>query len=558
MLRYAKLRFTKSFLILLLALGLVASACTSKTPAPTTPAADPKPATEPAKTEPAKPAGPKIITMSMWSSPENFSPLHTNSNYGWMPISLMLESLVYITDKNDYAPRLATEWKANETYTVYTFKLNPKAKWTDGKPVTAEDVKWTIDLISNKKIASNRGGIVNVFAGTDAQGKSPDGKVSGVKVVDANTIEMTLKNPTDQITFLENVGTWIYPLPKHVLENVPLEEMLKHKYFQEPNVTNGPFKLVKYATDQYIEFDKNPDYHLGAPKIDKLFVKIVKPAALIAALEKGEIDMAGTPGIGEVPITDWDKVKAMSHIDAVSVPAKGVQYLNFNFQFKPFQDKRVRQALVHAINRPLIVQRLLKGEAEIWDSSYTTAYKYLDPSVKPLPYDPKKARQLLEEAKWDFNQEITLFVPTGNAVREQSGPIIAQNLQDAGFKVKTEKMDFATMQAKRRAGEFQLALVGWTSTYDPDITQMIGTGAAYNAGKFSSKAVDDILAKGRSVADFASRKKIYDEFQRLIQDDVPQVFLYAPKGLVAFNKRLVNVKPTPNLTFHDVHLWDVK
>lgn len=507
----------------------------------------------------AQAKGPKVVTMAMWSAPNNFSPLSTDSDYGFMAVAYMIDSLVNVTEQGTYVPRLAQKWEPNADHTQYTFHLNPAAKWTDGQPVTADDVKWTFDTISNPDVASNRGGSINMLKGTDASGKSPAGKVDGVQVVDAHTITFATKTPADESFFLTKIGTEIYPLPKHVLGQVAPAELLKHPYFQNPTVTDGAFKFNKYATDQYIEYDKNPDYYLGTPKLDKLVIKIVKPTSMVAALQKGEIDMTLGAGLGEVPVTDWDKVKAMSNLNTISVASSTTQYMNINLQFKPFADQRVRQAMVYAINRPLIADRLLKGEAEIWDSPFGVITNYLDSSVKPWAYDANKAKELLKAANWDPNTEVELLVPTGNIVREQSAPIIAQNLQDAGFKVKVQKLDFASLQAKLRSGQFQLALVGWGITTEPDVSNFLASGAEYNRGKFNSKTIDDLLAKGRSTADPKERKQIYSDLQKALQTEVPNVFLYDPKGLMAFNKRLVNVHPgwEEFLGYND-YLWDVQ
>ena len=221
-------------------------------------------------------------------------------------------------------------------------------------------------------------------------------------------------------------------------------------------------------------------------------------------------------------------------------------------------DKRLRQALAYAINRQLIVDKLLKGQGVVSQGPIVPVTSYYNPKIEgKYPYDVEKAKALLKEAGWDPNKEIALLTPTGNVVRELSADIIQANLAAAGVKVKIEKMDFPTLMARFGKGEFDLGLVGWSSVLDPDVRSQYQTGGQYNFGKFSNKILDDLMQKGADTAVTAERKKIYDEFQIQFLEEVPVVPLYWPLPLVAVNKRVNNASHmvTTNALLRNVHEW---
>jgi peptide/nickel transport system substrate-binding protein len=507
------------------------------------------------------PAGPKTLTIGMWSSPNTFNPLTYTTTYDSTIISLIYPRLLVMNDKLEFSPNLAESWSSNDTQDVWTFKLNKKAKWSDGSPITADDVAYTLAALSNPDVQTTRRSQIDTIKGLDANGINPnakDMKVEGVKVVDANTVEITTKTPVDKDAFLEKVGTAIYIQPKSVLSKVTdWKNVDKNDWVMKPQVTGGAYKFVEYKTDSYIEMAPNPDYYLGKSKIDKLFVKIVNQAGFSASIEKGEIDLGAGAGVGEVPITDWEKVSTLPTVTPVTYVAQSYQYMDING--KVFPDARVRQAMAYAINRPLIVQRLLKGQGEVLNTPLNSANKYYTKGLQSeYAYNKDKAHQLLTEAGWDFNKEVVLLTPTGNTVREQSADIIQANLQDAGMKVKIEKVDFPTRQTRAKQGQFDLSLVGFSANFDPDFSSQVQTGGGFNYSFFSNKTMDDLFAKGKTMVKFDEKKAVYDQIQQEFIKNMPFLPLYSPKALTVVNKRVQNVKMGPNGLTWNAQEWDVK
>lgn len=501
--------------------------------------------------------GEKVIFMGQVNAPVTFNPINASdvaSQYNQIPI---FDSLLDMIGPLEFVPKLATSFETEDNQT-FVIKLNEKAAWTDGTPITADDVAFTINLAANPKTESAVGGYISLLEGLDESGKLPDGQetVPSVKVIDDKTLEIKTKTPIDANVLKEQLGVKLLILPKHVLENVPPEQLSKHEFFQHPTVTSGPFKLVKYAKDQYIEYAANPDYYRGAPKIDKLFIKLMPATNLLAQLQTGEIHMNTGVGIGLIPSADYEAVKKLENVTVKEEKKTGIQVMMFNVNTIP--DAKVRQAIAYAVDRHLIVDNLLKDAGEVVDGPYSTINPYLNTNLATYEYNPEKAKALLAEAGWDSSRTLRLVVPTGNVTREQSADIIAQNLQNVGVKAKIEKYDFATVMQKGKAGEYDLLLIGNNLTLDPDGASIFyKSDGNFNYMGYSNPTVDQLFEQGKKETDPAKRKAIYDELQRIWQEDLPMLTLYSDYEVLAVSKKVKVGEPKFFGTFYNVHEWDL-
>jgi peptide/nickel transport system substrate-binding protein len=486
-----------------------------------------------------------VVVSGMWSPPNNFSPINTSSTYGFYPIHFMFQGMLEARLENNqvkYFPALASKWDVGADRQTYTFTIHPKAAWHDGKPVTSDDVLFTLMTISDPRTQTNRGAEIAAIAGVDAGGKRAPGAQLGFRIISPKEFEVKTKVPVDPIGFLEHIGANIYILPKHILGNVPPDQLDRHPFFLAPTVGNGPFKFVQYKTDQYIEFVANENYHLGAPNVRRVFIRIIPPTTMVAQLERADMDMTAGAGIGVIPIEDWDRVKTLPNIRTVTFPGTNYQYMLANFQKPYLQDKRVRRAFAYAINRQLIVNQLIKGEAALAEGPIPPSNPYYNKNVKPYPFDTARARSLLQEAGWDFNRTLLLRVPVGNTLRERSADIIRENLLAAGVKVDIQKSDFPTHMASLYNANYDLALLGWGGPTDPDVSSQYRTGGQYNLSYHSIPQMDQLLDEGLRTADPAKRRQIYNQFQELFADELPVVVLYYENVRNAIAKRMQNVQ----------------
>jgi ABC-type dipeptide transport system, periplasmic component len=508
----------------------------------------------------AKPAagGKKVINIGIMNAPSGFNPLEWSDVAQNVVTAILFLPLVDLDEDMKYVPLLADsiETKDNQTYTV---KLNQQAKWTDGKPVTADDVLFTLKLITNPKVASTVASSFNVLEGLDANGKSNGGgDIAGAKKIDTYTVEFKTKKPMDANLFKDAVGTKLKTVPQHVLKDVEPDKLYQHPFMQKPDVTSGAFKLVTYQKGQYVQFAANKDYFKGAPKIDEIFMKILPGPNITAQLQTGEIDM-NDPKIGLVPFEDYEKVKALPNVTSDTGGIQStIQTLMINMTTIP--DVRVRKALSYGINRKLVIDNLLKGDGEALEMPYMGTSQFLNKNIPMTNYDPEKAKQLLQEAGWDMSKPINFDVPTGNKVREQVADIITDNLKSLGLNIEVHKYDFVTSLAKAKKGEFDIYIVGIPVYYpnNPDVSQILQTGSTLNLAKYSNQEMDDLLLSGLSATDPAQRKQIYDRLQEIFYRDLPCPSLFVQNALKAVNKRVLVGKPKSFGTFINVEKWDVK
>lgn len=502
--------------------------------------------------------GKKVINIGVMNAPSGFNPLESTDLAQNTMTDILFKPLVQFDESMQHVPMLASsvETKDNQTFVV---KLDEKAKWTDGKPVTADDVIFTVNLITNPKVASTIASRFAIIEGLDSNGKNKTGAaIAGVNKVDERTVTFKTKSPMDLTLFKEAIGTRLKTVPAHVLKDVDPEKLYQQPFMQKPTVTNGPFKLVAYQKGQYVQLEANKDYFKGAPKLDEIYFKIMPGASITAQLQSGEIDM-NEPNLGMIPFEDTDKVKSMTNVTADSQGMQStIQTLMFNMKTIP--DVRVRKALSAAINRNMIVDQLLKGDGEAIELPYLSYSPYINKALLPLtPYDPAKAKQLLEEAGWDFNRTLDFDVPTGNKVREQVADIIVDNLKSIGVKAQIRKYDFVTSMATAKKGAFDIYIIGITETpATPDISNKIRTDGSLNLSGYSNQEVDNLLLTGQTEVDPDKRKAMYYRIQEIFAADLPCPGIYAQNTLKAVAKRVTFGKPKAFGMYNDLEKWDVQ
>jgi peptide/nickel transport system substrate-binding protein len=503
----------------------------------------------------------KVIRVGMWSSPGNMSAINADSSYGYFVVTFVYDTLAEMRPDFSFVGRLAEDWTVSDDGKTFTFNLNPDATWHDGTALTSEDVLFSIKTVASPGVETNRGSAIRAIEGLDGNGKLPEGEeeISGVEVLGDHQIAITTKTALDPARFLEQFGTNLYIIPQHLLEGVAAEDLARSEVLLSPTVGSGPFKFVRYETDQFIELAKNEDYYGEQAKVDKIFIRIVDATSIAAQLVRGEIDVTAGPGIGEIPLQDWNLVQDAENLNTVAEPALGYQFMPINNEQPYFSDVRVRRALLKGINRNLMADQLYQGEARIAIGPFSPVIPYYNEDLDPVAYDPEGARALLEEAGWDFNRTITLLVPTGNQQRELSANIIQANLNEIGLDVQIQQQDFPSVLSKVFSKEFDLTLLGWTDTFDPDhVSSTFKTGGQYNLTNFSDEVVDNLIEEAGAARNPEVRKQLYDELQVKLQEQVPAVFLYYPNMLAAVNKRLVNAEPSI-FPFEDrAYEWDIR
>ena len=502
--------------------------------------------------------GKTTLTIGFTNAPKSFNPLSQPDAAGKFMMRMMYDSLLGQPEVNKFTNHLATsfETKDNQTYTV---KLNPKAKWTDGKPVTADDVVFTLNLIANPKVETTWGRYMKMLEGVNGSGKLTSGTaIPNLKKIDATTVQFKTKMPLDANYVKDMIGFNILIFPKHVFEKIDPAKIAMSEEGKKPTVFSGAYKLVKYVTNDHVELAANDGYALGAPKLKKLFLKIQNGTNLVVDLKAGKVQMIAGNGVGVVPIKDMEILKKEKNLEVKNYPSFATQFMMVNNE-NPELNVKFRNALVHAINRKQIVDQLYKGYAYVNPTTYTKASPAFDKDLAVQKYDPELAKKELKESGYDVNKELTLMVPIGNVQREQSADLIQQNLKAIGLKVKIQKMDFPTLMTHNKNGDFTIMLMGVSSQEDPDYQAYYQYKSLSNFTKANDPKLTGMFEKAAYEKDSAKRIAQYKEIQKYLAETLPNIPLYGEEDFSIQSKNFVGgLKPFWAGSLDDIHMWHFK
>lgn len=494
------------------------------------------------------------LMIGMTNAPDSFNPLYRPGVAATWVQRFFYDSLLVMPTAETFEPALGT--LDTEDNQVFTVNVDPDANWTDGEPVTAYDVAYTLNTIADPAVETTLGTSVAMIEGTNASGVREDGldELPGVEVVDDKTLTITTKSPVDLAYISEFLGLNVLILPEHIFGELDIADIPTSEAATKPTVFSGAYQFVEYDNDNYVHVEANPDYYRGAPNIDTVYIRILSGTALITEFQAGNLHMAAGGGIGTVPVQDIGLLEDIDGLTVTENPSFNGQYMIINNE--KYSDPKVRQAFAHAFDKDIIIDNLLDGRGEVLGSMYSSASPYKDESVAPLEYNPELARELLEEADFDFDTPIEFVVPTGNAIREQTGALIEQWLIDIGLTVNHSTYDFPTWLAMAQDIDYDIGLMGFGHTVDPNTASYIQTDAGSNNMGLADPVVDDLLEKGMAGTNFDERYAIYSDLQKHLQAEMPLVPLFSDSQFsVKVDYLNGGIKEYWAGSLHDLHEW---
>jgi len=423
------------------------------------------------------------------------------------------DTLVARDNDGNFIPALAERWEPVDD-TTWRFHLRQGVKFHDGKNLTAEDVKFTIDRVIDPQTAYG-------FLGRISQ-------VSGAVVVDANTIDIKTKA--------------VFPTLPKGLTDIPIEA---EHYYKEVGADaakrqpmgTGPFIAKKWVPGDRYELDANKQYWKGAPKVDHLVIRQIPEAATrLAALLSGEVDI-----IEEVPIDSIAEVEASGTAKIESAATTVGLVLTYDVRKPPFDNSKVREAMDYAVDKQLILKEILKDKAELLDGQLVTKKTLgYNSEIKPRPYDPEKAKQLLKEANFDFATPITIMTQAGKYVSDvEICNAIAGMLLEVGVTANINVVEsgvYLRQWAVREMGP--IYMVGWYSLGDADFSSVWYTEGGKRT-TWTNAEYEELFKKARSTLDEGERREIYARMMQILHDENPSMFLY---GLPAVYGTTSNVE----------------
>ena len=501
-------------------------------------------------------SGEKIINVGVTNTIGSLNPLLLNGGEinkyatGLMFLPLM-ELDADLNFEGMLADSITTE--DNKNFIVH---IDDAATWSDGTPVTADDVVYTALRLASPVIG-NTAMMYYVFEGVGDDGFVEEGaeSIDGIQKVDDKTVQFTTKEEMPITTFENSYARYLLTLPKHVIEQYSEEELSTADWFNHPDVVSGPFIVTDFDVDHYISYEANKDYWKGAPKIDKLNIKIVDGSQLYAGLQSGEIDITQQT-MSDIPQEDYESVEALDNVEVVY--GSPVTNQSVFIQTKNVPDVKVRQAMLYAIDRQQILEELLNGHGEIVDGFLSSASPFYDDSLTPVSYDPEKAKTLLEEAGWDGSQTIRFYVNSGDSTFVNAASIIAAEWAAVGIKAEIQTVDFATLMSVAGTEDYDVLAVQYTyAPVDPypDVAWLLGGEGSWTG--YSNDTLNDALTKSQLTSDPEETKELFSVVDKKVQEDVPMFSAYVISAQGAVSKRITGAAPSVYGFFNDVQNWDV-
>ena len=478
-----------------------------------------------ARADEIKQGGSMVVTYK-----DDISTLDPAIGYDWQNWS-MIKSLFdglmdYKPGTTDLVPDLAESYEVAPDGLSYTFKLRKGVKFHNGRELTADDVKWSIERAVRPETQSPGQGFFNMIAGFEDVTSGKAKELSGIEVVDPYTVRVHASRIPD--------ATFLHVMALNFGFAVPKEEVEKYgQDFGKHPVGTGAYKMTEWTLGQRVVFERNPDYYQkGLPKLDKITFEIgQEPLVALLRLERGEVDILG------------DGIPPAKFLEVMGDPAlkqnviKGGQlhtgYVSMNVKIKPFDDKLVRQAVNHAINKERII-KIINGRAVPANQPLPPAMPGYDPNYQGYAYDPAKAKALLAQAGFKDGFDTELY-----AMNTDPNPRIAQAIQQdlAEVGIRAELKTLAQANVIAAGGDEKEAPMIWSGGMAwiadfPDPSDFYGpilgcAGAVpggWNWSWYCNQELDKKAAEADAITDPAKAEERIQAWRDIfieIMDDAP-------------------------------------
>lgn len=526
--------------------------------------------------------GGTFVSSTIGEGPKTFNPFNTKDNISAQMSEIMYDGLVTTNPvTGETIPKLAKSFSVNGK--EYIVNLRHGLKWSDGKPITADDVVFTWQNI-----------IFDGFGNTSTRDSVMiDGKLPTVEKIDDYTVKFVTPEPF--APFLRMLSSPI--APKHIFQPAVSRGREYFDGFLSTNtnpkefVTSGAFRLKEYVPAQRVVFERNPNYYeinkdgKKLPYLDKLVYLIVGDINnQVLKFEGGELDEISLQGANVARFKEMEKHSDFTVFNIG--PDTGTMYLSMNmnnrkdekgkYYVEPkkqvwFQDKNFRQAVDYALDRKNMVFNIANGLGYPLFTPETLNSIFLNKNLKPYDKNIEKSKELLKKSGFTWDKaghlidrfgnhvEFDLYTNAGNTEREAIGVMVKQDLEDLGMKVNFKPIEFNSLVNKLMASlDWDMVIMGFTgSPLEPNGGKNVwlsdGTLHIFNqrlerdanSPRYAfEKRIDYLYTQGALATKFEDRKKYYDEYQAIVYDEKPLIYIYSPIRIVALRNKFKNIYPT--------------
>lgn len=466
-------------------------------------------------------------------------------------LSLVESSTDLSKGPQTYSPELAEDWSFSEDRRELTFRLRRDARWSDGVPITARDVRFTWQAQTSDEISWS-------FADLKRH-------IVDVVVLDDWTVRFVFDEVSANQLAHANEGVI---LPSHVWSELPFERWRQdHGWFVERMVTSGPFRISRWQPGEAPTFVRNEHYFdPSLPRIERVdFVLARDDGTRLRMLQAGDVDF-----VSQLRPRNVSQVESSRGLRVIRYPRRQHNYVAWNLSRPWFRSPRVRRALAHAVDRKAIIETVLDGEAVQAISVVPTSLWAHDDSITPLAFDPEEARRLLAAEGWidrdgdglldreGLSFRFELLTNNRSEVRWEALQVIREQLRRIGVGVVVRRFEFGTLLAALQSGEFDAALAGMSPDTTLDMSFTLHTDAisdGYNFSRYSNPEADRLIEAINRSDEVEEIRDLAHRLQRLVHRDQPLLMLWEPLGLAAANADLENVEPNAVSELRTLPYW---
>ena len=512
---------------------------------------------EPPPQDIAQIAADETIFLELDGSPNTLHPFFVSSMYEFIVVDALYTGL-FTFDKNmTWMPNeeMVESFKESEDHTEFIVRIKPGFTWHDGTPWTAHDVVYSWQQVLDPQVPCQ----------TQKPSTEP---IKQCIALDDLTVKFVQPEP-----LATRHWNLLFPvIPQHIFE----KDKQNHPdlktgdfYNQQARhpVGSGPYKIVAWKENDKIVVERWEDYAGIKPYFKRMVFRIIPDRNMaLLTFEKEDVDV-----IRSLSAQQFARETSSASFSRIGYKAWATQwsfaYIGWNMDGSNpfFKDRRVRYAMTHALNLPLIFDKIFYNLTTASCGIYHPDSWMYNPQVKPLEYDLKKSAALLDEAGWTVDPQdgwryqkinaekvkfqFTLLISQGSPSAPQIAAVFQEDLKKIGVEMKTRTLEWATFLEKVNHHEFQAETAAWGTGTDPDTGWNLWRTEEYqqgrNYGGYSNSRVDELFALGRKEFDFKKRRKIYQEIHKITYEDQPYTWMYNAPVLAAFNKRIRGVQFSP-------------
>jgi len=457
-----------------------------------------------------------------------------------------------------FTPELAQSYEWSADHKDLTFHLRENAAWSDGVPLTADDVRWTWQAQTDPAVAWD-----NSFMKRE---------IRDVEVVDAHTVRFHFNRAYAKQMADANEGVI---LPKHAWSQLPFAKWRESSdWFKQHGVFSGPFVIASWTPQQEVVLQRNERfYQKDRPYLDRVVMRITPDSgSALVQLLNGEVDF-----MPQVPPSDAPRIKADPHLDLRTYWSNLYVFIAWNNADPLFADRDVRRALTLGIDRQAIVDTILGDYGRVCVSPIISSIWAHDRSLKPLPYDPAEARRILESKGWKDSdgdgvldrggKPFAFDLPTnaGNKQRADAAVIIQEQLKKVGIRATPRVIEFNTLIAQSNAGKIPAMILGLSLDTSLDLTgnfhshSIPGPGReGSNFERYANPELDRLMDQVAGEPDILKARPALDQIQQILYRDQPVTLLWESQRLAPVSKRIHDAKPNVIRSFFNLRDWWVE